>query len=78
MTPSPGRAGWSGGGAATDDSGVAGGGTFVDPTAWLCDESACPAVIGPDVVYMDSEGHLTAPMALSLTGSLAQALPAIH
>jgi peptidoglycan/LPS O-acetylase OafA/YrhL len=50
------------------------GGTFVDPTPWLCTHDLCPAVIGRFVVYRDDSGHMTPPFAASLADSLAAAI----
>jgi hypothetical protein len=51
------------------------GGTFVDPTSWLCDLDNCPAVIARYIVYADASGHLTTPFAQSLAGRLLAAVP---
>ena len=49
------------------------GATLVDPTAWLCDDERCPAVIDRTIVYRDDH-HLTATMARRLAPVLEPAL----
>ena len=50
------------------------GATFIDPTAWLCPTSPCPAVIGKVLVYRDGH-HMTTPFARALAPYLAPLLP---
>lgn len=47
----------------------AGGGEYVDPIRYLCDESTCPVVLGDTLVYRDSH-HLTATFSRSLGSEL--------
>jgi len=42
---------------------------FIDPTAWVCPSSPCPAVIGNLLVYQNA-GHLTAVFAFALADRL--------
>ena len=46
----------------------------VDLTEWLCDETACPAVIGNVLAYRD-KAHFTASFARTLAPMLAEQLP---
>ena len=46
---------------------------FVNPTAWVCASSPCPAVIGNLLVYQNA-GHLTATFAAALTDRLGSAI----
>jgi peptidoglycan/LPS O-acetylase OafA/YrhL len=50
------------------------GATFVDTAAWICPSDPCPAVIGPFVVYADTN-HLTRPFVAALTSRLQAAIP---
>jgi hypothetical protein len=50
------------------------GATFVDTAAWICPSDPCPPVIGPYVVYADSN-HLTRPFVSALTSRLDAAIP---
>ena len=51
------------------------GGTYIDPTPWMCFTDPCPSVIGRFLVYRD-EGHLTATYARALARKLFELLPA--
>ena len=46
---------------------------LIDPSAWLCDEQTCPAVIDWTIVYRDDH-HLTATMARRLAPMLEPGL----
>ena len=46
---------------------------FINPTAWVCASSPCPAVIGNLLVYQNA-GHLTAGFAAALTDRLGSAI----
>jgi hypothetical protein len=50
------------------------GATFIDPTAWLCPTTPCPAVIGKVLVYRDAH-HMTTPFARALAPYLEPLLP---
>ena len=50
------------------------GATFVDTAAWVCPSDPCPAIIGPYVVYADTN-HLTRPFVDALTSRLDAAIP---
>jgi hypothetical protein len=54
----------------------AAGGTFIDPTPWLCFTDRCPSVVGRFLVYRDTH-HLTATYSRALAHELERALPAI-
>lgn len=55
---------------------TAAGATVVDPTAWLCTATVCPAVVGNLLVYRDSS-HLTTAYSAALAPVLAEKLPAM-
>jgi peptidoglycan/LPS O-acetylase OafA/YrhL len=50
------------------------GATFVDTAAWVCPTDPCPPIIGPYVVYADTN-HLTRPFVDALTSRLDAAIP---
>jgi peptidoglycan/LPS O-acetylase OafA/YrhL len=53
---------------------AAGGAVLIDPVPWFCSASACPAVIGDNIVYRD-DATLTATYARTLKPLIASALP---
>ena len=53
---------------------AAGGVPFVDPTAWVCQTDACPAVLGRVLIFRDQH-HLTATYARALAERLYAHLP---
>ena len=48
----------------------------INPTAWLCDDNSCPAVVNQMVVYRDAS-HISVATSKSLAPKLAQSLRAI-
>ncbi len=53
------------------------GAGFVDPTAWVCPSTPCPAVIGNFLVLRD-EHHLATPFSRALAPELGAALAALE
>ncbi len=51
----------------------AGHGTSYDPTAWLCEPTACPLEVGGEIAYVDSH-HVTAPVSRSSWPMMAAAI----
>jgi peptidoglycan/LPS O-acetylase OafA/YrhL len=54
---------------AERDAASGGGGLYLDPIRFLCDEVQCPVVLGDVLVYRDSH-HMTATFSASLSESL--------
>jgi hypothetical protein len=52
------------------------GATLVDLSSFFCPTTICPAVIGHEVVYRDTVGHITATYSASLAPYLAAAIRA--
>jgi hypothetical protein len=52
------------------------GATLVDLSSFFCPTTLCPAVIGHEVVYRDTVGHITATYSASLAPYLAAAIRA--
>jgi hypothetical protein len=50
------------------------GATLVDLSSYFCPTTICPAVIGHEVVYRDTVGHITATYSRSLAPYLAAAI----
>src|SRR4051812_1546380 len=49
------------------------GGTYVDPSAWLCRDLRCPVISGNTLMYRDTQ-HLPAPYAATLAPALERVL----
>lgn len=52
----------------------ASGGSFVDPTEWVCPTDPCQAVLGSLLIYRDTD-HITTAFSASLAPRLAAELP---
>nr|WP_058253601.1 MULTISPECIES: acyltransferase family protein [unclassified Gordonia (in: high G+C Gram-positive bacteria)] len=50
------------------------GATLLDMTASFCDQAACPAVIGDVIVYRDTNGHVSATYAKTLSPQLISSI----